>query len=123
MILVDTGIWIDHLKLNQPDLSALLQRRQALMHPMVLGELLLGGLPSARLIADLHDLPTAVVARLDEVRLLIMTHPLSGTGIGYVDAHLVASCLLTPGQTLWTRDSRLRRVAEGLSVSAGPTLH
>lgn len=118
MILVDTSIWIDHFRKENRQLSASLVRRQILMHPFVLGELALGDTRLASIASDLSDLPKAAIAAPAEVLRLIVRAALAGSGIGYVDAHLVASTFLTPSAQLWTRDKKLRGVAERLSIAA-----
>ena len=95
----------------------LLAREQIAMHPIVAAELALGSLrnrPSTLLYLDL--LPQAQVAQLREVRHMIEALALYAKGIGLTDVHLVASCLLTPGTQLWTRDAKLERVAKALGI-------
>jgi predicted nucleic acid-binding protein len=118
MLLVDTSIWIDHFRKANPRLSESLVRRQVLIHAFVVGELALGSLRFSRIADDLLDLPNATIAAPAEVLRLIARTALAGSGIGYVDAHLVASTLLTPNARLWTRDRKLRSVAERLSIAA-----
>ena len=119
MILVDTSIWVDHFRAADPLLDALLRTTQALMHPCVLGELALGGLRSADPKRQLlTGLPVAKVATPDDVLYFIINHNLSGKGIGYVDAHLLASARISTNTTLWTRDMRLNAVAHSLGVAA-----
>lgn len=119
MLLVDTSIWIDHFRKENARLSASLGRRNVLIHEFVFGELALGCTPRFTEIAqDLMDLPNATVAAPHEVLRLIAQEALAGSGIGYVDVHLVASTLLTPNARLWTRDKKLRSVAERLSIAA-----
>jgi predicted nucleic acid-binding protein len=119
MILVDTSIWIDHFRKANPRLSEALGRRQVLVHAYVIGELALGrNLRFDEIASDLADLPNATIAAPAEVLSLICRAKLAGSGIGYVDAHLVASTLLTPTARLWTRDKQLRAVAERLSLAA-----
>jgi hypothetical protein len=119
MLLVDTSIWIDHFRKENPRLSAALVRRQVLIHAFVLGELALGrALRFSEIAEDLSDLPNATIATPAEILRLISRAELGSSGIGYVDAHLVASTLLTPGCRLWTRDKKLRAVAERLSIAA-----
>jgi predicted nucleic acid-binding protein len=121
MILVDTCIWIDHLRDPDSTLIGLLDGFRALAHPFAVGELALGSLRRPEVILTMvASLPQAVVATDDEVLDLIRTATLSGQGIGYVDAHLIAATRLTVGAMLWTRDRRLRVVAERLSISAFP---
>lgn len=120
MILVDTSIWIDHLRRDDPSLRKLLERGQVLAHPFVIGELALGVLRQREmLLGSLRDLPRAVVASDGEVLHFIEHEALAGAGIGYVDAHLLAAARLTPQGMLWSRDRRLAGVAERLSL--GPS--
>ncbi|WP_020180554.1 hypothetical protein [Methylopila sp. M107] len=119
MILVDTSLWIDHLGKANETLMELLLASQILSHPYIVGEVALGDLPNrARTIESLLVLPRAVVAATNEVPPFIERHNLFGTGIGYVDAHLLMSALLTPDAKLWTRDKRLNAAAVRLGVAA-----
>lgn len=119
MILVDTSVWIDHLRKGEPTLMRLLEGGGVLAHPFVTGELALGSLRQRDVIlAALQDLPQAVVAGDGEVRCFIDRNALFGLGIGYVDVHLLASVRLTPGVSLWTRDKRLHAVAERFALAA-----
>ncbi|HET6625453.1 MAG TPA: type II toxin-antitoxin system VapC family toxin [Nocardioidaceae bacterium] len=112
MILVDTSIWIDHLRAGDPELVGLLQDGHVLAHPWVIGELALGHLSRrGEILGLLHNLPQATVATDLEVLTLIENQHLFGLGIGYVDAHLLAATLLTPDARLWTRDKRLATIA------------
>src|SRR6185437_7700466 len=107
MILVDTSIWIDHLRRGDGRLVQLLDRGEVAMHPFVVGELLLGNVKITRMIDDLNALPKASVASDAEVLQFIAERKLPGSGIGYIDAHLLAATALTPETTIWTRDKRL----------------
>lgn len=119
MILVDTSVWIDHLRRSHDVLTALLAREQVLMHPFIIGELALGQLRKRWAVLEaLQDLHQATVAHDDEVMHLINRHRLFGLGIGYVDTHLLAATQLTPDASLSTRDRRLLAVAEQLSLAA-----
>jgi predicted nucleic acid-binding protein len=118
LFLTDTSIWIDHFRKTEATLGDLLSRRNILLHPFVLGELALGNIPLGPLIDDFRDLPRAPVADAEEVLRLIQRNKLSGSGIGYVDAHLLASCRLAGNTFLWTRDKRLLAVAGALSLLA-----
>lgn len=121
MILVDTSVWVDHLRKGDPALARLLDNGMVLAHPFVIGELALGNLRQRDLILTaLQDLPRAVAATEQEVLLFIDQHALAGAGIGYVDAHLLAAVRLTAGATLWTRDKRLLGVAQRLDLAARP---
>jgi predicted nucleic acid-binding protein len=119
MILADTSIWIDHFRRNEPRLARFLGRGEVVMHPFVIGELVLGYVPRiAELIVDLRTLPKAAMADTDEVLKFIAHRKLSGSGIGYVDAHLLAAAALVPETFLWTRDKRLHAAAQSLSLAA-----
>lgn len=119
MILVDTSIWIDHLRASDESLVRLLEAGQVLAHPFVTGELALGNLRKrdAVLIAS-QDLPQAEVATEPEVLRFIGEKGLFGLGIGYIDAHLLAAVLLTPGSRLWTRGTRLLAASSRSGVAA-----
>lgn len=118
MILADTSVWVDHLRAGDAELAALLNGSQVLMHPCVLGELACGNLRNrTEVLALLKDLPRAAVATDEEVLFFIERHALMGRGIGYVDAHLLAAVTLGGGARLWTRDKRLRTVADALALA------
>jgi predicted nucleic acid-binding protein len=119
VILVDTSVWVDHLRFGDEALAGLLETGHVLVHPFVIGELALGNLRQRRVILGyLRDLPQAAVATNGEVLQFIERHELAGRGIGYVDVHLLASTRLTPGCSLWTRDKRLSAVAEQLGLAS-----
>ncbi|QHE91390.1 PIN domain-containing protein [Pandoraea fibrosis] len=119
MILVDTSVWIDHLRAGDATLVQLLETGRVLAHPYVIGELALGSLKNRDVvISTLRDLPRVAVATDDEVLRFIGEQTLFGLGIGYVDAHLLAATRLTPGAAIWTRDKRLAATAERLSLAA-----
>jgi predicted nucleic acid-binding protein len=119
MILVDTSIWIDHLRKGDATLTELLEQRRVVAHPFVTGELSLGSLRQREIVlSSLQELPQAEVARDDEVLHFIAHKALFGLRIGYIDAHLLASVQLTPGTSIWTRDKRLLAAAERLSLAA-----
>ena len=118
MILVDTSVWVDHLRIGDPQLTTLLQEAQVLAHPWVIGELALGQLSGrSEVLPLLSNLPQANVATEAEVMTLVETQRLFGLGIGYVDAHLLAATLLTTDAGLWTRDKRLAAAAADLRIS------
>ena len=115
MILVDTSVWIDHLRVSDKTLSGLLEKGSVLSHPWIIGEVVLGNLRDrAEVLGLLSALPSAAVATDDEVLWLIEHETLHGTGIGYVDAQIIASTRLTPGAQVWTRDTRLAKQAQRL---------
>ncbi len=112
MILVDTSVWVDHLRSGVPLLANLLQEGEVLIHPWVIGEIACGNLRNRQQVLDLLlGLTTALVASDSEVLLLIERGNLMGRGIGYVDAHLLAAAKLSRCG-LWTQDRRLAVVAQ-----------
>lgn len=120
MILADSAVWVDHLHRVDPVLDRLLHSDEILIHPVVIGEVALGSLTDRPgTLRILCKLPRAEVPRHEEVMQLIEDRKLYSSGIGYGDAHLLASVLLTSGARLWTRDRALRRVARQLSLDAG----
>jgi predicted nucleic acid-binding protein len=118
LILVDTSVWIDHLRSGDEALGSLLESGAVLTHPFVIGELALGSFRNRELVLEsLRALPRATVANDDEVLAFIGRWKLFGVGIGYVDAHLLAAVRLTSGARLWARDKRLAAVADGLGLT------
>jgi predicted nucleic acid-binding protein len=112
MILVDTSVWIDHFRFGNGNLTAILERDLVLTHPFVIAELACGNLKHrAGTLTDLGTLPRAVMADNQEVLMYIERHSLWGFGIGCVDAHLLASALLSDA-SLWTPDRRLQSCAK-----------
>jgi predicted nucleic acid-binding protein len=124
VILVDTSVWVDHLRKGDGTLSDLLDAGEVLSHPFVIGELALGRLVQRDIVLSaLRDLPQAEVATPQEVLRLVEQQKLSGLGIGYVDVHLLAAVRLTAGTTsLWTRDRRLDGVAGRFGLATMPLL-
>jgi predicted nucleic acid-binding protein len=118
MILVDTPVWIDHLRKGVPALAAVLEEGQVLMHPFVLGELACGQLRNREeVLRLLGDLPPAPTATDREALRFIERRSLMGRGIGYIDIHLLASAFLAGTARLWTRDKRLAAVAADLDLA------
>jgi hypothetical protein len=118
-VLADTSIWIDHFRGRDRRLAKLLDRGDVVMHPFVVGELLLGKLQKiTEMVDDLNALPKAAVANDGEVLKFIVERKLPGSGIGYVDAHLLAAAALTPETAIWTREKRLLVAARSLSLAA-----
>jgi hypothetical protein len=100
-------------------LADLLAANQVVMHPYVLGEIAMGNLRDREsTLTELYDIPWAKLASDDEVLTLVSVHRLYGSGLGYIDAHLLAATRLTAEAALWTRDKRLRRAAERLRLAA-----
>jgi predicted nucleic acid-binding protein len=119
MILVDTSVWIDHINASDPMLITLLAEERVLAHPYVIGEISLGSLRDrAVVLGALLDLPRSPVATPEETFYLIEREGLFNRGIGYVDTSLLASARLQPGTTIWTRDKRLKKVADELNLGA-----
>lgn len=120
MILVDSSIWIDHFRLNDAELVRLIDNDDLLCHPAVIGELALGSLRNRHeVLTFLMAQREATVATHDEVLGMIEKQGIFSMGIGYTDAHLLASVLLDRRSSLWTRDKRLSIAAE----KAGARLH
>ncbi len=118
MILVDTSVWVDHLRASNAVLAGLLEQATVLAHPWVVGEIALGNLSRRQEVLGLLDgLPQATSATPAEVLFVIERHELHGTGIGYVDAQLLAATKLTGDATLWTSDRRLAALAADLGCA------
>ncbi len=118
MILVDTSVWIDHLRYGNPTLTGLLEQNRVLMHPMILGELACGNLQNRQPLLQLwQHLQLSPSATHEEALYFIEQHQLMGKGIGYIDAHLLASVMLLAGAMLWTRDKRLAHIASELQCA------
>ena len=114
--MVDTSIWIDHLRKGNDELSTLLKKVEVATHPFVIGELSCGNLRNRKTIIELLDeLPKVITAEHEEVMEFIESRKLMGSGIGWMDAHLLASSLLS-GTPLWTTDKRLRSLCAVLGV-------
>ena len=119
MILVDTSVWVAHFREGIPKFRQFLNETSVLVHPFVAGELACGTLRNrARILSDFDALPSAVLAMHDEVLELVEDGKLWGLGIGWIDAHLLASSLLSNCQ-LWTLDGKLVRAA----IAAGVQLY
>ncbi len=117
-VLVDSSIWIDHINRGDADLASLLKSRRVLIHPMIVGEIALGSVERQKfLFEDLEALPTLTVVGHAEVMAMIGWLKLGGSGVGYVDAHLIAAVRQVTTGRLWTRDKRLHAQAERLGVA------
>jgi predicted nucleic acid-binding protein len=117
MVLVDTSVWIQHFRQGEPALADRLSEGLVLMHPFITGELACGTLKSrVEVLSYLHALPSATVASNAEIFQLIEERRLWGRGLGWVDAHLLASALLSHCG-LWTLDKQLEEAATELGVS------
>jgi predicted nucleic acid-binding protein len=119
MILADTTIWVDHFRSENAEMRRQLDQRNIAIHPFIVGELALGSLRErARTLAWLDLLPRVRVAQTSEVRQMIEMRSLYSRGIGLIDAHLLASVFINPPTRLWTKDKRLRGLAEALGIAA-----
>ena len=111
MILVDTSVWVEHLRSGTIGLEALLNDGQVVCHPFIIGEIACGNLKNrTEILSLLQDLPMASLADDDEVIQFIEDRKLMGKGLGYIDIHLLMSALLTR-IPLWTIDKRLHDVS------------
>ena len=118
-VLVDTSIWIDHLRKTEPVLVDLLERDQVCVHQSVITELALGNLKNRSIILKALE-RLMIVRNVDDqgVRHLVEERRLWDRGLSAVDAALLASVVVTPGASLWTRDKRLRQAARDVGVLA-----
>jgi predicted nucleic acid-binding protein len=119
MMLVDSSVWVDHLRESDAVLVQLLTQNNVFIHPFVRGELALGNLRQrSQILGLLDNLPQANMADNEEVIFFIEKHALFGLGIGLIDVHLLASTLLQNNTLLWTRDKRLMAAAMRLNIAA-----
>jgi predicted nucleic acid-binding protein len=117
MILVDSSVWVNHLRQKDARMQQALIDQQVLMHPFVVGEIACGNLQRrSSILSELSMLPSAVTAETGEVMSLVEQHRLFGKGIGWIDAHLLTSALLTHCR-LWTRDLRLHEAAVRFKIA------
>jgi predicted nucleic acid-binding protein len=117
MVLVDTSVWVSHLRHGNPQLEALLMKGKVVCHPFIIGELACGNLKKrTEILSLLEALPTATPANHKEVLFFIDQHRLMGIGLGYIDVHLLASVRLSRIQ-FWTRDKKLMEAAVKLNAS------
>jgi predicted nucleic acid-binding protein len=118
VILVDTSVWIEHLRRGETALVRMLESSLVLCHPFVIGELACGHLHDRAEVLDaLGKLPRTPVASHDEALIFLDQHGLAGRGIGWIDVHLLASTVLASDAYLWTRDKRLAAVAADLGFN------
>ena len=116
LILVDTSIWVSHFRTGNPGLEYLLREGRVLCHPFVIGELALGHLKNRKeIISLIQTLPLAQIAQEDEILQFIESRKLYGSGIGWVDVHLLASALISKA-ALWTVDANLSKSAAKLDI-------
>jgi predicted nucleic acid-binding protein len=116
MVLVDTSVWVAHFRDGNGELATLLHDGRVACHPLIVGELACGNLKDrAVILSFLQLLPMSVEAEHEEVLSMIENNRLMGKGIGYADAHLIASALLA-GIPIWTLDNKLAQVADSLHI-------
>ncbi|HXY61426.1 MAG TPA: PIN domain-containing protein [Nitrospirota bacterium] len=117
MVLVDTSVWVSHLRDGNVDLAKLLNAGEVVCHPFIVGELACGNLKNRHeILAHLRSLPTTILAEDGEVLELIENHQLMGKGLGYIDVHLIASALLTD-IPLWTFDKTLGKITQNIGIN------
>jgi predicted nucleic acid-binding protein len=117
VILVDTSVWIDHLRATEPTLVDSLARDEVACHPLIIQELALGSIKDRdAVLASLGRLRQSPSLNHDELLTLVFAHRLGGKGLSPVDAHLIGSVLLSPGTRLWTRDRGLKASAASLGA-------
>ena len=117
MVLVDTSIWIIHLRQGERQLEKLLMDAEVMCHPFIIGELACGNLKNRNeIISLLQSLPMAPTIEFDEFLFFIDRNHLMGKGVGFVDVHLLASAQLT-GIPLWTADKNLKSAADQLVLT------
>ena len=123
-VLVDTSVWVEFIRAGNEQLSELLDRGLVLMHDMVVGEIACGSGPSRHeRLEAMNNMPKVAMAEHSEVLAFINQHQLFGYGVGYVDNHLLAACLLQPNCVLWSRNKRLCAAAERLGIAYNYTSH
>ena len=117
MVLVDTSIWVTHLRQGSRQLEKLLMDAEVMCHPFIIGELACGNLKKRKeIISLLQSLPMASTIEFDEFLFFIDRNQLMGKGLGFVDVHLLASAQLT-GIRIWTADKKLRTAADKLNLN------
>jgi predicted nucleic acid-binding protein len=120
MVLVDTSVWVHHLRQGEPNLERLLNDGEVMCHPFVIGELACSSIRNrSEILSLLQILPLAMEATHEEVLQFIERNHLMGKGLGYIDVHLCASAMLT-GVPMWTYDRRLNETNEGLGIGYRP---
>jgi len=116
MVLVDTSVWVSHLRDGNAELANLLNDGRVLCHPLIVGELACGNLKDrAVILSFLQLLPMSIEAEHDEVLSFIENNRLMGKGMGYVDVHLITSAVLT-GVPVWTLDKKLAQATDSLYI-------
>ena len=116
MVLVDTSVWVAHLRAGNIELESLLNDGHVVCHPFIIGEIACGKLKNrSEILSLLQALPMAKRAEHEEVMQFIENYRLMGKGLGYIDMHLLASAMLT-NVSLWTLDKRVNEVPSTLGI-------
>jgi hypothetical protein len=117
MVLVDTSVWVSHLRDGNASLAKLLNDGYVICHPFIVGEIACGNLKNrSEILSLLQALPMAIQAEYEEVLQFIENNQLMGKGLGYIDIHLIASAILT-GISMWTLDKKLDKVSKNFGLS------
>lgn len=116
MVLVDTSVWISHLREGNKELETLLNNGDVMCHPFIMGELACGNIKNRiEILSLLRLLPVVIQAENEEVLQFIEANNLMGKGLGYIDMHLAASALLS-GVPMWTLDKSLAKISKKLDI-------
>jgi hypothetical protein len=117
MVLVDTSVWVSHLREGDVGLEKLLNDGEVVCHPFIIGELACGNLKNRReILIHLQSLPKTILAEDEEVLEFIENHQLMGKGLGYIDIHLIAAAVLTD-VLLWTFDKTLDKISKKIGIN------
>jgi predicted nucleic acid-binding protein len=120
MVLVDTSVWVRHLRAGDSDLEQLLNNGEVMCHPYIVGELACGNMKNRHEVLSLLQLlPLTTLARHEEILQFIEMNHLMGKGLGYMDVHLAASAVLS-GVPILSYDKKLNEVSEGLGIRYDP---
>jgi len=116
MVLVDTSVWVEHLRSGSIGLERLLNSGSVVCHLFIVGELACGNLSNrVEILTLLQALPLAIHAEHEEVIHFTENYSLMGKGVGYIDMHLLVSALLTK-VPIWTLDKKLKKVSSKLGL-------
>jgi hypothetical protein len=117
MVLVDTSVWVSHLRDGNVGLEKLLNDGEVVCHPFIVGELACGNLKNRHeILTSLQSLPMTILAEDVEVLSFIENHQLMGKGLGYIDVHLIAAAVLTD-VPLWTLDKTLDKITKKIGIN------
>jgi predicted nucleic acid-binding protein len=117
MVLVDTSVWVSHLRHGNEELQKLLHEGEVVCHPFIVGELACGNLKNRHeILTYLQSLPMTILAEDEEVLKFIGNNQLMGKGLGYIDVHLIASAVLT-SVLFWTLDKTLDKFTEKIGIN------